>query len=182
MKKISVLVAVLAFAGVAGASLDWYYSALTLGPSYQTGWLVSMYKDVNNDTDIGSLIFYNNGTLSSSDDSVAFSTSVADDGGDRYWELLGIVTPGNFTAYSVIFNASTFASASQYIIVDATKKSIGDASGINLVTYSLGSNSGAWKNIQAIPEPATALLFGIGGMGAWMVRRSKLKSKEEADA
>jgi hypothetical protein len=32
------------------------------------------------------------------------------------------------------------------------------------------------------PETATFALFGIGGMGAWMVRRSKLKSKEEADA
>ncbi len=33
-----------------------------------------------------------------------------------------------------------------------------------------------------IPEPATALLFGIGAMGAWMVRRNKIKSKEQADA
>jgi hypothetical protein len=33
-----------------------------------------------------------------------------------------------------------------------------------------------------IPEPATALLFGIGGMGAWMLRRNKVKSKEETDA
>jgi hypothetical protein len=24
---------------------------------------------------------------------------------------------------------------------------------------------------QAIPEPATVLLFGIGGMGAWLLRR-----------
>jgi hypothetical protein len=45
------------------------------------------------------------------------------------------------------------------------------------VTFNFSGQS--W---QAVPEPATALLFGIGGMGAWMVRRSKLKSKEEADA
>ena len=32
-----------------------------------------------------------------------------------------------------------------------------------------------------IPEPATALLFGLGGMGAWFLRRNKLKSKEEMD-
>jgi hypothetical protein len=36
--------------------------------------------------------------------------------------------------------------------------------------------------VAAIPEPATALLFGIGAMGAWMVRRNKIKSKEQADA
>ena len=35
--------------------------------------------------------------------------------------------------------------------------------------------------IAAIPEPATALLFGLGGMGAWLVRRNKVKSKEEMD-
>lgn len=35
---------------------------------------------------------------------------------------------------------------------------------------------------QVVPEPATFLLFGIGGIGAWLVRRNKLKSKEDADA
>lgn len=35
---------------------------------------------------------------------------------------------------------------------------------------------------QAVPEPATFLLFGIGGFGAWLLRRNKLKAKEEADA
>jgi hypothetical protein len=33
---------------------------------------------------------------------------------------------------------------------------------------------------QVVPEPATFLLFGMGAMGAWLVRRNKLKSKEEA--
>lgn len=33
---------------------------------------------------------------------------------------------------------------------------------------------------QVVPEPATFLLFGIGGIGAWLIRRNKLKSKEEA--
>lgn len=34
-----------------------------------------------------------------------------------------------------------------------------------------------------IPEPATALLFGIGGIGAWLLRRNKkLTAEENADA
>ncbi|MBI9020527.1 MAG: PEP-CTERM sorting domain-containing protein [Verrucomicrobia bacterium] len=38
------------------------------------------------------------------------------------------------------------------------------------------------NNIQVVPEPATALLFGIGGMGAWMIRRNKKKTTEEEEA
>ncbi len=37
-------------------------------------------------------------------------------------------------------------------------------------------------NTTAIPEPATFLLFGLGGMGAWLVRRNKKRSTEEMDA
>lgn len=33
---------------------------------------------------------------------------------------------------------------------------------------------------QVVPEPATFLLFGMGAFGAWLVRRNKLKAKEEA--
>ncbi len=43
-------------------------------------------------------------------------------------------------------------------------------------------NAGNIKtSTQVVPEPATALLFGIGGIGAFIVRRNK-KAKEEADA
>lgn len=42
-------------------------------------------------------------------------------------------------------------------------------------------DSGA-TTAQVVPEPATFLLFGMGGMGAWLIRRNRLKSKEEADA
>jgi sulfatase modifying factor 1 len=36
--------------------------------------------------------------------------------------------------------------------------------------------TGGGFRIVAIPEPATALLFGLGGMGAWMLRRNKMKN------
>lgn len=35
--------------------------------------------------------------------------------------------------------------------------------------------------IAAVPEPATVLLFGCGGLGAWLLRRNKMKSSEDAE-
>jgi hypothetical protein len=40
----------------------------------------------------------------------------------------------------------------------------------------------SFTSVTVIPEPATALLLGVGAMGAWMIRRNKLRSKEQADA
>lgn len=184
MKKSVILTVFLGVAFLANATLDWSFTG-TLGASYTDGWLVNMYQDVNNDTVLGSLVFYNNGTLSATNDTVAFQTTVQSDGSVKYFESLGLVTPGLFTAYTVIFNAATFGGvggATQYIILDSTKKSIPDAGGNNLADYSLATVSGTWQNVQAIPEPATFMLFGIGGFGAWLVRRNKLNSKYGADA
>jgi formylglycine-generating enzyme required for sulfatase activity len=35
--------------------------------------------------------------------------------------------------------------------------------------------------VVMIPEPGTALLFGIGGIGAWLLRRNRVKSRESAE-
>jgi hypothetical protein len=66
----------------------------------------------------------------------------------------------------------------------------GDAIGFSAATTSAGtalvstasldaSGSGL---LQVVPEPATFLLFGMGGIGAWLIRRNRMKSQEEADA
>ena len=65
-----------------------------------------------------------------------------------------------------------------------------DADAFAFTTTGLsGWTNGTWSvtqvgnslqvNYAAIPEPATALLFGLGGIGAWLLRRNKLKSREE---
>jgi hypothetical protein len=35
--------------------------------------------------------------------------------------------------------------------------------------------------IGVVPEPSTVLLFFIGGIGAWLLRRNKMKSREDAE-
>lgn len=45
-----------------------------------------------------------------------------------------------------------------------------------------GGTSTAGLVAQVVPEPATFGLMALGGIGAWLLRRNKLKSKEEADA
>jgi hypothetical protein len=35
--------------------------------------------------------------------------------------------------------------------------------------------------VTAIPEPATVILFGIGGIGAWLVRRNRFKTNEKCE-
>jgi hypothetical protein len=89
--------------------------------------------------------------------------------------------------YSVIFNNSSVANqtgAGYFAIIDSSLALVSYPGGD--MTYDaggvVGGLQGAGGDWQAVPEPATALLFGIGGMGAWMIRRNKLKSKEEADA
>jgi hypothetical protein len=51
-----------------------------------------------------------------------------------------------------------------------TSQSI-DSGGLGLNKYT----------VTAIPEPATVILFGIGGIGAWLVRRNRLKTNEKCE-
>lgn len=81
-----------------------------------------------------------------------------------------------------LYNAATIGAATFYI--DSGYVSLSDLDDVNppssgdlAVNFDFTGQS--W---QAVPEPATALLFGIGGLGAFIVRRNKLRAKEEADA
>jgi hypothetical protein len=77
-------------------------------------------------------------------------------------------------------NANPFA-ATHYI--DSATQILADlddllppSPGATDVTFNFSSSS--W---QAVPEPATAMLFSVGGMGAWMLRRRKQQAQIEAD-
>ena len=81
-----------------------------------------------------------------------------------------------------LYNAPTIGAATFY--VDSGYISLPDLDDVNPPsTTDLAVNFDfTGQSWQAVPEPATALLFGIGGLGAFIVRRNKKKAQEEADA
>jgi hypothetical protein len=171
MKKILVTAMMAAVAMNACAVLNWAYDGATVGSGYQAGWLVYMYQDVDDNTDLASLVIYNNGTLSQTDDMfTSISDTLEESSGNYFWENYGIATAGQFYAYSVIFNSASFETATQYIVVDSSTTLLPNTDGISNGNYFISSNNGTWKNIQAVPEPATAMLLALGGGLAWLVR------------
>ena len=86
------------------------------------------------------------------------------------------VNAGN-KIYSVIFNNTP--NSGYFAIIDSVLATVsypGDAMTYNPggVNGGLQSAGGDW---QAIPEPATFALFGMGGIGAWLIRRKNRMSK-----
>jgi len=91
------------------------------------------------------------------------------------WVTANALVEGQSVYYHIINAANTWEIYSQAAILPDIDGTVGP--GDNNVTLSFSGQS--W---QAVPEPATALLFGIGGLGAFIVRRNKKKAQEEADA
>jgi hypothetical protein len=114
-----------------------------------------------------------------------------DDGGDNDY-FLSMALPFNdivsslFTTKSIVITEN---SAVSFVVASSTQANkmnqdylgINDKAGYNAA--STFSQLGVISTATVIPEPATAILFGIGGMGAWMLRRNKkLTAKEDAAA
>jgi hypothetical protein len=70
-----------------------------------------------------------------------------------------------------LYNASTVGGASQQITsAEFTLPDREAPIGGSDLDVAFDFSSSSW---QAVPEPATFLLFGIGGVGAWLVRRKQ---------
>jgi hypothetical protein len=180
---------------LAGISLNTMAGTITwgssdLGVGYTDGWLIALYEDVSKDGWDATTINFTTGATDSDDIYLGVTTILSSGKGGVTWGTTfsapgGSLGLGDYV-YSVLFNAATIASAYNYKYTTMTD---GLFAGGGNSWYTLPASDGdatykttTLSDWQAVPEPATALLFGIGGMGAWMVRRSKLKSKEEADA
>jgi len=80
--------------------------------------------------------------------------------------------------YSVIFDNSL--SSGNCAIIDDSITTVFYSAGT--MNYDAGGVNGGLKpggDWQAIPEPATFLLFGIGGIGAWLIRRKQMDKIED---
>ncbi|MCC7300635.1 MAG: PEP-CTERM sorting domain-containing protein [Verrucomicrobia bacterium] len=161
MKKVALLIAVMMMGITASATVDMWQYAIQLStapqlgsqPGAGAGWYVGLFNNAG-DVLLGS------------------TTVAANNAGTLY--VLGWTTPlinEGTTAYMSIFNNTTAGAASYKIksatvvLQDLTAPWSPPAANVNV------SFSG--QSWQAVPEPATFLLFGIGGIGAWLVRRNK---------
>ncbi len=176
MKKEVLLIVSLLVASIASAaSYDWWYYGLggtsatpitapelASEPGSGVNWYVALFSGT---TEIGSKSVLANagGTLYVA--AGTFGTAIAE-GEDIFFR---------------IYNDTSVPSGSYWQI---------DSQLVTLPTFSSPPSSSdleigvtfSGQTWQAVPEPATALLFGIGGLGAFIVRRNKQKAQEEADA
>ena len=175
MKKIGfvgLLAIVLAGSSHAG-TITWGYFG-DLGGSYQAGWLVELVEDVNKDgIQLGGgagsgMALYADRSTDSDDTFVTTPVTKALSSGKSgtNWGTT-FDSPGSSLAlgdnvYSIIYNADSFANATQYIIVDSSPYALPSFN--NDADYIQTSLNGSWAPIVPVPEPGTMALFALGLM------------------
>ena len=164
-------------------TIDWLSINLGGTNGYGNGWLVALYEDVSKDGWDASMINVANGSTDSDDAYLGITTNlfaiptVVEQWASSFSAPAGSLAV-NDRIYSLLFNASTMVAATQYKVTTMTSQGNSwyqlPATDTD-ATYTTTA-MGSW---QAIPEPTTFLLFAMGGFGAWLIRRNKLKVKEE---
>ncbi len=200
MKKIMAVVAIVMMAVSVNASqiswangtsiYDWSGAGNLVFETY-TSYIIKLYKSVDATIEFGIV----GGIATNQSDDIWTGVAFNWQSGGLDGDCAATISSSDLTwginaadkIYSVIFNNSSVANqtgSGYFAIIDDALATVSYPAGN--MTYDpggvVGGLQGAGGDWQAVPEPATALLFGIGGMGAWMIRRNKIKSKEEADA
>jgi hypothetical protein len=141
-----------------------------------SSWIVRIYESTDATINFSNLLPTGDDTYTGNQ--FTFAAAGVTDG----FSKKTISNPPNITSsnsiYSVIFNSTDSLTATRWAVID---------SAVATVTFSPttfnynpgGVVAGDW---QAVPEPATALLFGLGGFGAWLLRRNKkLQAREDSN-
>ena len=147
--------------GVAGAyfAVEWDYKVTTISSDYSiTGLNGNMdFRATMGSTGVGHI--FGNADVS-------------------YSNAVGDVSGVGFFGYGPYFKDVVFAQSEIFIHTYAYIGSTPDFDAGDTFAYTAPYQE---FTVAAIPEPATALLFGLGGMGAWMLRRNKKKIEDDDD-
>ena len=179
---------IIAFAGIVAAvavnaaSMNWSLSysyesgADTDSGPFANGWLVAIFDSGNAATstsDAITALLAGDAASAVSTYAVSTATTDADGAASRY----GVTFSGNagdtLTAFLVLFDASTAASASNFIVSDAVSAvaPLSGAAGTFDFDDFTKSASGTWTATGAAPEPTSGLLMLLGMAGFALRRR-----------
>ena len=145
--------------------------------TFSDGWFVQMYRDVGNDTILSGIGAFNpaDGTLYSgatplNDTKVGgVSTTVAF---NYFYESNLSASVADYYVYSVIFNSTDIASATQAIVVDSsTFQFTSQADGADIYTIDPPGGQIANNWVGVVPEPGTLALISVGAMVLGLRRR-----------
>ena len=192
MRRLLAIVCLLGVASVCFGSLTW--ESANLDPAVSDlstasdGWLVIMYHDVDNNTDLSLVTFNLDGTPtgagnSANDVALVTTTLSAQDPGFGLsvdFSLAGIDYSSFDLSYlyTVILDTTSWGSATTanrtIALDDSTYFLDGAGNPNNPRNYNVSSNLGPndWQNV--IPEPGTMGLLATGLVGLLAIRRKKM--------
>ena len=182
MKKLMIVVAAIALAGATqAATMSWSVLNMQAG-GIEAGWLVALY-DASTTFDYASA---KDGTLAAlytaqTELASAGSTVVkVQSSGNNKPNGEAFASGDSIAAYAVIFNASTIAGATEYMVSAVKSATVGSAGGnISLLYGSMAATTTAntfkdstFQPANPIPEPTSGLLL-VMGLGALALRRRR---------
>jgi hypothetical protein len=181
-KLLASLAFVFGMASSSEAALSWDAPAVDLSDfGIQAGWLVFMYRDVdNNSANLNQIIFDNTGAVVSGSGSspvddiwTGFQTVTVDiEPPDNLIQFNDQVLPGwestfgGAWVYTVVINSDSWATATQSRVLDATTIQLGFT---DPFTYTVSEPANDWQTV--IPEPGTMALLAMGMLAVGMWRR-----------
>ena len=133
MRKLLALTAALmmvASSSFAALTLNWSYTGnyATFDAAVQAGWVVQMYADVSANTVLSGITQYTNVGAptggNSSDDLLlaSFTTTLSKPKTAYNWAVnaMDASSIAGYSVYTVVFNATSIAAATQAVVVDST--------------------------------------------------------------